>query len=287
MKLNGKQFENSTIEQDKLHIETNTIVNLSSVTNVDYVKQETYERIDDITFSTLNNNMTANNATIGDKACDDFIIEFPISTVVVKVNGVNVSVGSTKDCYFKSSDGLITRDGGYAEKGDYLYWNSNKYDLDTNDDISFVFITMTEEIALSANTNVTLDPYYPSLNIKYTGANNTSMVVTIDGVDFTVGNVNGDFVWDIGGSNETTLTVIGDSVIQDVNGEDYTIWFDGFGSLLFSLKKGNFVLFSATHDEKSRVKLYKKILKPIQKMLGFSKSQTVEGFFDTFYIIYD
>ena len=29
-------------------------------------------------------------------------------------------------------------------------------------------------------------------------------------------------------------------VIQDVNGSDYTIWFDGFGSLLFSVKQGNF-----------------------------------------------
>jgi hypothetical protein len=53
------------------------------------------------------------------------------------------------------------------------------------------------------------------------------------------------------------------------------------------LRKGNFVLFSATHDEKSRVSLYKKMLKPIQKIIGFQKSQTVKGFFDTFYIIYD
>lgn len=72
------------------------------------------------------------------------------------------------------------------------------------------------------------------------------MTLTIYGVDFVVGNVNGDFVWDIGGSNETTITTVGNLVIQEVNSQEYTIWFDGFGSLLFSVKKGNHIFRTAS-----------------------------------------
>ena len=242
MQLKGKQIKDTSIEQNKLDITTDSIVSVSSVTNVDFVEQQTYDRIEDIAYSTLNNNMTANNATIGELACNIHVIEFPVSPIIVKINSIAVTVGVGKDCYFKSSDGNTVRTDGNALKSDLLYWNSGRFDLDINDDITFEFITLVEGVVVNENTPIILDTYYPSLNVKYTGADDTNTTMEIDGVIFTVGNVAGVFVWDIGGPNETTLSVPGDFVIQDVNGEDYTIWFDGFGSLFFSIKKGLFTV---------------------------------------------
>lgn len=240
MPIKGKQLQDYTILQSKLNITTDSIVGPSDVTNSEFVQTRITENINNLNYSTLNLDMTANAATIGELACDTPILEFPISDIQVKINGLPINVGETKDCYFSPDAGSTIRVGGAAEKGDDLYWNHSEYSLDTSDEIDFVYLTAKTVVDLAENTTLTLDPYYPALNIRYTGAGATTSTVIIDGLSFIVANIAGEFVWDYTGPNETTLATETDLVIQNVNGLDYTIWFDGFGSLLFSIKKGNF-----------------------------------------------
>ena len=237
--IGGKQIENNSINQSNMFVETNTIISGTSITNKEYVIQIINEKSGGIHQSRLNQHMTANNATVGEIACESAVIEFPISSVLVKINGIIVNVGESLDCYF-SPDGTIIRSNGNAEKGDYLYWNSSKYDLTINDEIDFDYLVAYDYYTLSGGTTVTLNPVYNSLVVKYTGDSGTTMTVIIDGVSVTVGNVSGQFVWDIGGLDEHTFTTPNESIVVNINGEDYTIWFDGFGSLIFSVKKGNY-----------------------------------------------
>ena len=75
------------------------------------------------------------------------------SMVEIKVNGIAVDLGSannyqTKTCYF-SPDGFIVRDIQDIEAGDQLYWNTTEggYDLDSSDDIDFVYQTSSSNIS--------------------------------------------------------------------------------------------------------------------------------------------
>ena len=240
MPLKGKHIKNNSISQDKLNIPLDSIIDDYDATNAEYVNNNSYNRVSIVTTSKLNNMMSANNATIGQLACDTPVIEFPISEIRVLVNNIEVTVGEGQECYF-TPDGEIIRDNGNAEKGDKLVWNSSNYDLENTDNITFDYYTSNFVVDVSSGSTYELDKYNTAVNIKYTGDAGTTMTFTIDDIDFTVGNVAGDFVWDIGGSNEYTFTTETESIIQNVNGSDYTIWFDGFGSLLFSVKKGNFL----------------------------------------------
>ena len=78
MILNGKQIKDISIKQDKLDITTESIVSINSVTNVDYTKTHSINKINEINYATSNLNMNASGATIGDKACELFVIEFPV-----------------------------------------------------------------------------------------------------------------------------------------------------------------------------------------------------------------
>jgi len=121
MQLKGKQIKDSSVEQGKLNVTTESIINVSSVTNAEYVNTNSVDRVEAITYATLNMNMAATGATIGELACDIPIIEFPISNIMVKVNNISVTVGETEDCYFTPDGGSTIRTGGQAQKGDYLY----------------------------------------------------------------------------------------------------------------------------------------------------------------------
>ena len=242
--IRGKQIENNSINQSNMFVETNTIISGTSVTNKQYVIQQINEKSGGIHQSRLNQHMTANNASIGEKACDSAVIEFPISNILIKVNGTIVNVGEGMDCYF-SPDGVIIRSNGYGQKGDYLYWNSSKYNLSTDDEIDFNYLVAYDYYTLSGGTSITLNPIYNNLVVRYTGDSGTTMVVIIDNISITVGNVNGNFVWDIGGLDEHTFTSSNESIVVTINGENYTIWFDGFGSLIFSVKKGDFTPISS------------------------------------------
>jgi len=237
MKIQGKQISNASISQSKFDILTDSIVSLSSVTNKEYVDTAIANKAT-LYYSKLNLNMPANATTgVDQKACDKTVIEFPLSNVLVKINGSLIDAGTTKDCYF-SPDGTTKRVGGAAQKGDYLYWNSTKYNLDAEDEIDFVYLVGYYYAALSGGTTATLNSIYNTLVVKFTGGAGTTMDVIIDGVTIVVGNVLNNFVWDIGGIDEHTFTTANESIIVTINGNPYTIWWDGFGSLIFSAKKG-------------------------------------------------
>ena len=235
--IKGKQLNNSTIEQRNVYIENDSITSGTSVTNKQYLYNLINEKLGGIHHSKLNQHMTANNATIGQKACELAVIEFPISNILIKVNGTIVNVGESLDCYF-SPDGTIIRTGGNAQKGDYLYWNSSKYNLTIDDEIDFEYLVGYDYETLNSGTTVSLKPIYESIVVKYIGESGTTMDVIIDGNTITVGNINDQFVWDIGGDDEHIFTNINEYINVTINTKEYTIWFDGFGSLIFSVKKG-------------------------------------------------
>lgn len=99
-------------------------------------------------FSKNNLNMSANITTHdGDLACDNSIIDIPISNSLVRVfiNGLEVNVGGKMfpyECYF-SNDGINVRNIGDERQGDKLYWNGTiaNYQLDQNDSIDFIYLT--------------------------------------------------------------------------------------------------------------------------------------------------
>jgi len=240
MPIKGKQIIDKTINQQKVLVETSSIVYNDDVNNKEYLFSRLQDRISEMHYSLLNENMPAYNASNGQKATKDAVIEFPYSDVRVFVNGeqVNVGQGTNMDCYFSPDDGVTIRDGGNAEKGDYLYWTSNKYDLDSSDLIDFVYVVGYVYLVKEPNSTVTLVPGYNHVVVEYTGGEGTTMTVTLGNSNITVGNVSGNFVWDIGGSQEHTFNVNNnnESIIVTYDGEDYTVWYDGIGSLLYSIK---------------------------------------------------
>ena len=83
--------------------------------------------------------------------------------------------------------------------------------------------------------------YFPVSNqkvmIEYIGnPGETATVVLNETYTYAVGNISGSFVWDIGGLNEHTFIYLGESITQLAGSRLYTVIWDGFGSLLFSLE---------------------------------------------------
>jgi len=183
--------------------------------------------------------MIANNATVGNLACEKGVIEFPLSPVMIKLNGVLMSVGPDKDFFFSPDGGTTKRENGYALKGDKLYWNSSDYNLEDDDEIDLIYLVGYDYVEGVSGSTVELNPIYKSLVVKFTGEPGETMFVVINGSTIEIGNVGGNFVWDIDGDEEYTFTEINESIVVTVGEEDYTIWFDGFGSMIFSVKKGN------------------------------------------------
>jgi len=238
-KIRGKQIQDNTIEQRSISVSTDSIIENNSATNKQYVINRVNQSLSGLYQSKLNLNMTALVATSGDLACEKGVIEFPISPVMIKLNGILMSVGSDKDFYFSPDGGTTKRENGYAEKGDKLYWNSSDYNLDDQDEIDLVYLVGYEYVEGGNGDTVELNPIYKSIVVKFTGDPGDTMFVVINGSTIEVGNVGGNFVWDIDGPDEYTFTEINESIVVTVDGEEYTIWFDGFGSLIFSVRKGN------------------------------------------------
>jgi len=238
-KIQGKQIEDNTIEQRSVNVSTDSIVENNSATNKQYVINRVNQSLSGFYQARLNLNMDANNATVGELACDKSVVEFPLSPVMIKLNGVLMSVGSDKDFYFSPDDGTTKRENGYALKGDKLYWNSIDYNLEDDDEIDMVYLVGYEYVEGGNGDTVELNPIYKSIVVKFNGGLSETMNVVINGSIIEVGNIGGNFVWDIDGDNEYTFTEVGESIIVTIGGEEYTVWFDGFGSMIFSVKKGN------------------------------------------------
>lgn len=239
-KITGKQFNDKSISQKNINIDESSIISKNSTTSKEYVDKK-IRNVLNLYNSKLNLNMIANVASYNQLACDYPITEFPIGSVIVKVNGVKVKVGEGYDCYF-SPDGSLVRYGGNAKKGDYLFWSSINYDIDTEDEIDFSYIVGYDYITANENDVVELNSIYNSIVVKYVGNENTTMVLNINDTEILVGNEGGYFIWDKGGENEYIFNDINEHIITDVSGVTYTVWFDGFESIIFSIKKGIVIL---------------------------------------------
>ncbi len=86
--------------------------------------------------------------------------------------------------------------------------------------------------------------------IEYIGAPGETAVVVLNNIYFyTIGNILGSFVWDIGGTNEHTFTYAGESIVQVAGGKSYTIIWNGFGSLIFTLQREDDLDASSTSTD--------------------------------------
>ena len=237
-KIQGKQIQDGTIEQRSMKVLSNSITENNSVTNKEYVLNRVSQTISGLYQAKLNLNMTASGATAGELACESGVIEFPLSPVMVKLNGILMSVGSDKDFYFSPDGGTTKREGWFAEKGDKLYWNSSDYDLDDQDEIDLVYLVGYEYVDGISGSVTELNPIYKSIVVKFNGGLSETMNVVINGTEIEVGNIGGNFVWNIDDPiDEHTFTQVGESYVSTIGSEEYTIWFDGFGSLIFSVRK--------------------------------------------------
>jgi hypothetical protein len=148
IKIKGKQIADGTITQNNLGVTTDSVVSATSVTTKEYVDTYVEGQITGITYATTNLNMTANLTTAGSGsqlACGTPISSITNSNVKVLVNGIEVNVGGTSGTYmgFFSPNGVIVRLPDDEQVGDYFYWNTDTalFQLDTNDEIDFVYLT--------------------------------------------------------------------------------------------------------------------------------------------------
>ena len=93
-----------------------------------------------------------------------------------------------------------------------------------------------EELRLEADDIQEVVLTNDKIEAIYTGSADTSTTLVVNGVAFIVGNVNGHFVWDIGGATEHVFEYVGETITVDVGGHMFVIQWDGFGSLAFSIQ---------------------------------------------------
>lgn len=239
MKIRGEQFADNTIKQNNINTPIGSVISDNNVTNKKYVDDITNEKLDRIYYSLLNNYSEANNTTTsGQTASPVYIIEYPISTVRVKLNGQEINVGGKTapyDCYFSDDGGLTVKQPGSERKGDYLYWNKLLFDLDDTDVFNFIFLVKYERQLIYSGDTATFDYEFTDTVIEFVGTSGNTATVDLSGETYTIGiNTSGNFVWDIGGINRE-FTTRSDYVIIEVDGLDYKIIYDGNGDKIFSI----------------------------------------------------
>lgn len=88
----------------------------------------------------IDNDKAVSVNTVGNNAGTGLAIQytpFADSKVTLKINGIEVSYGMSKDFYFSNDGGLTAKAMKDIEAGDELYWNGTNagYDLEPSDDI--------------------------------------------------------------------------------------------------------------------------------------------------------
>jgi hypothetical protein len=148
LKIKGKQLADGTITQINLGVTTESIISATSVTTKEYVDTYVDGQITGITYATTNLNMAALITTSGSGsqlACSTPISSITNSNVKVMINGIEINVGGSGGTYmgFFSPNGIIIRLPDDEQVGDYFYWNTDTalYQLDTNDEIDFIYLT--------------------------------------------------------------------------------------------------------------------------------------------------
>jgi hypothetical protein len=152
MKIKGKQIKDAAITQQKLNVTTASVTAIDKVNTKEWADQNIVNHINTLTHSQSNLDMTALATTVNtgsQLACNNGIVDVPQSTVIVRVNGVDINVGGTTLPYdgFFSPDGTVVRAKGAELQGDKLYWNTTAgvalYQLEVTDKIDFVYLIKT------------------------------------------------------------------------------------------------------------------------------------------------
>lgn len=232
--IQGHQINENSIVNNKIKILTDTITTNNNVTNKDYVRL-TLAQNKLFYYNKLNLNMLANDASIGELACNIPIIEFPISTVIVKLNGTMLTVGENKDCYFTpDADGIIIRPNDQIIKGDYLYWNNENYNLESDDELDFVYMTGYYYTNATSGSTIYLSAYNNAV-VKFNGTNGDTLTINFNGNIRTMSIVDSDLVFDLNGNDEHTFSTNNEKISVTINTKTYDIWCDNITSKIFSI----------------------------------------------------
>ena len=241
MPLDGKQFKDGTITQDKMGITTDSIQDANDAVTKEYVdNNQSIEKqsIEDNDIQTL-------DTAYGDgvKATNHTLSQTPVSGsgVDVYLNGGLVPVGTTNEDYgyFTGANGGYPRPKGGEREGDEFYWNSSsaKVSLDTDDSLSYKFITNGGggQVNLKSGDTFVVEDL---VNVfSFNGANGEYATIEIEGVDYRVYNESDILV--LKDNTDTTIftfTNLYDNTSIDQTSEyNITMFYDGQGSLLFSV----------------------------------------------------
>lgn len=153
--VQGKQIANYTLTKDLFKINTGLIIKLTDITNKEYVDSISLSAITTVSNNNVNKNMLALNTNSNSGyqlMCDTPILLEPYSSVSVMLNGVEINVGFGLDCAFSNDSGITFKSAGTEEIGDYLYWNTNNYQLDSTDEIDFVYLIKTIKKGIGYDT---------------------------------------------------------------------------------------------------------------------------------------
>ncbi len=112
--------------------------------------------------------------------------------------------------------------------------------LDVDKPVVFVkkrvidFVDEVVRTVIRPNTVVVFDNNNLAINFRYSGADDTTAIVMLNGISYTVGVVDGYFIWDIGGINHKFVY---DKENLSISSGIYTyiIVYDGIGSFLFTI----------------------------------------------------
>ena len=104
-------------------------------------------------------------------------------------------------------------------------------------------------ITLIANQTITLDTNENQIIIRFTGNATETATVIINGISFIVGNIDDNFVWDMGTNREYTFTEEGESIARSADNYKFNIVWMGRGSLVFMVE--NFEQYSSSSSSTS------------------------------------
>jgi hypothetical protein len=232
MNLSGKQILDNTLTNNKFKINTDTIISNDNASNKDYLNQNLLNN-SNFYFNKLNLNMPALSSTTNQLACNIPIIEFPLTTVLVKLNGALLNINL--DYYF-SPDGIIQRSPNNIQKGDYLYWNNSNFNLETTDELDFNFMTgyYYKNLGNSATTSLSV---YNNIVIKIlaTSGNSIYLLLTNYIVDIHIDS-NNNIIFDYNGLNQHTFSTNGKITIS-INSINYVVWCDDILQKIISIEK--------------------------------------------------
>jgi len=188
MPIKGKQIVDNTITQKQLGVVTESIAQPTDVTTKKYVDSTVDSAVTGLTYTDIDYNISATDTT-GESpvlATDHQISKIPVGGVRVYVNGLEINVGPGLMSFFapESSGTPTPREFEEEQQGDYLWWDPSiaKYQLESTDDIDFVYRTYTEEYPIISNPiNIAND----AKNVDASAQTGISESITITGIDST------------------------------------------------------------------------------------------------------